>query len=115
MTTPADPKSVEPPSLVKNAADAEQVKKAALTEKQKSIQAANDLKYVLSSRQGRRFIWRVLCYCKMFESIWRQSAEIHKLAGMQEVGLFLTGEIVKVDDEAYFTMMRESKQEAENG
>lgn len=111
----SDLQSQEPASLVKNAADPQQVKKAALTEKQRQIQASNDLKYVLSSRQGRRFIWRILSYCKLFESIWRPSAEIHKLAGMQEVGLFLTGEVVKVDDEAYFQMMKEAKQEAENG
>lgn len=110
-----DGQTQEPAALVKNAADKEQVKKAAMTQKQREIQAANDLRFVLSSRQGRRFIWRILCYCNMFQSIWRPSAEIHKLAGMQEVGLFLTGEITQVDDEAYFLMMKEAKQEAQNG
>lgn len=104
--------SQEPEALVKNVGDKEQVRKAALTVKQREIQAANDLRFVLSSRQGRRFIWRVLSYTQMFKSIWRASAEIHKLAGMQEVGLFLTGEITLVDEEAYFQMMREAKMEA---
>lgn len=107
-----DEKTQEPPALVRNAADPEQVKKAGQTQKQKEAQAKNDLIFVLSSRQGRRMIWRILGYCKLFESIWRPSAEIHKLAGMQEVGLFLTGEVMRADDEAYFQMMREAKQEA---
>lgn len=105
----------EPPALVKNAADPVQVKKAGEKQQSRREKELNDLRFVLSYQQGRRFLWRMLGYCKVFESIWRPSAEIHHLSGKQDCGHFLMGEIVEANQDSFLTMQKEAKQEAENG
>jgi hypothetical protein len=99
---------------VKNAADPEQVEKAG---KKVGLQRENelaDLKAVLAMPQGRRFIWRLICHCSVFESIWHPSALIHANAGRQDVGHFILVEVNEANEEALFQMMRENK-EKKNG
>ena len=95
-------------SLVKNAADEQQVAKAAEKEKIGEELAIDDLRRILSTDYGRRFLWRLLIKASVFESIWRPSAEIHHLAGKQDFGHFIMAKIIEANSEAYFTMMRES-------
>ena len=69
----------------------------------------NDLRVVLSTGEGRRFIWRLLAHCKVFGSIWSQSAAIHYYAGKQDVGHFVWAEIAAANEDAIFQMMTESR------
>ena len=99
---------------VKNAADPEQVEKAA---KKVGLARENelaDLKAVLAMPQGRRLLWRLLTHCSVFESIWHPSALIHANAGRQDVGHFIMAEITEANEDALFQMMKENK-EKKNG
>lgn len=94
----------------KNAADEHQVKQARMNEKMIRERELNDLRYLLASPQGRRFLWRVMARCKTFESIWEPSAKIHFNAGQQDLGHFVMAEIVAADENAFLQMMKEAKQ-----
>lgn len=100
-------------SLVKNAADPEQIKKAENRILNGRDREIKDLQDVLSSPCGRRFIWRLLSHCKTFETIWEPSARIHYNAGIQDIGHFIMAEVVAADESAFLAMMTENKKENE--
>lgn len=95
----------------RNASNPEQVKAAGSRDKRLREIELNDLRHVLQSDQGRRFMWRVLSHCRVFESIWHNSALIHHNAGRQDVGHYLMAEIVEADENLFLQMMKESKKE----
>jgi hypothetical protein len=70
----------------------------------------NDIRSILLSPSGRRFLWRLIAHCRILESIWEQSAKIHYNAGRQDVGHFIWSELEAADKELVFQMMREHSQ-----
>jgi hypothetical protein len=96
-------------AYVKNAADPKQVKEGGRKERDRRKAELEDIRFLLETPQGKRFIWRLLGHCKTFESIWESSAKVHYNAGMQDLGHFLMGEVVAANDEALLEMMRGSK------
>lgn len=94
----------------KNAADEEQVKQARSREKRIRERELSDIRYLLQSPQGRRFLWKLMGRCKTFESIWEPSAKIHFNAGQQDLGHFIMAEIIEADENSLLQMMKESKQ-----
>lgn len=98
-------------ALVKNCADPDQVREADKQFKNQRDQDLEDVRFILDSKQGRRFLWRLLTHCKTFESIWEPSAKIHYNAGVQNVGHFLMAEVVAANDDALLQMMKEAKDE----
>lgn len=101
-------------SLVKNAADEEQVRRAENKILNGRDREIKDLQEVLSTQCGRRLIFRLLTHCKTFETIWEQSARIHYNAGIQDVGHFIMAEVVAADETALLTMMTENKKERDS-
>lgn len=93
-----------------NSGDEKKVNDAKNRERSKRDRELNDLRYLLQSHQGRRFVWRLLAHCSVFESIWSASALIHKNSGRQDVGHFLMAEVTAANEEAFFQMMKEAKQ-----
>ena len=63
--------------LVKNAADESQVRQAEVKMKLLDEKNFNDLKFILDSDQGRRFMWRVLSECGVFQTSFRTSSETY--------------------------------------
>jgi hypothetical protein len=96
--------------LVRNAADAEQVEGAKFSADERRRREIADLRDVLSTRSGRRFLWRLLSHCRPFASIWESSARIHYNSGQQDVGHFILSEIQSADQESFFLMMKENKE-----
>lgn len=96
-------------AMVGNAADKEQVKEARQKELRGRELELNDMKNVLSTPYGRRFVWRILGHCKVFESIYHGSSLIHYNSGKQDVGHYLLSEISDADQNALFKMMQEMK------
>jgi hypothetical protein len=96
--------------FVKNAADKEQVKEAGRKERFIREQEIRDLQTILSMKEGRRFVWRLMSHCKAFHSIWEPSAKIHYNAGQQDVGHFVMAEVTAASEDALLLMMKESKQ-----
>jgi len=95
--------------LVKNAADREQVREAKQKETSLRDRELNDLRSILNTREGRRYLWRMMGHCRTFASVWHASAQIHYNAGMQDVGHFMMAEITEASPEAFFLMMKENK------
>jgi len=90
--------------LVKNAADESQVRQAEVKMKLLDDKNFNDLKFILDSDQGRRFMWRVLSECGVFQTSFRTSSEIYYLEGRRSIGLKLLAEIMDCDPQAYIKM-----------
>lgn len=101
-------------SLVKNAADPKQVKRAADKEQFSRDNELNDLRKVLETPEGRRFVWRVMQHCKVFGSVWEPSAKIHFNSGRQDVGHFVMGEVVEAGEDYLLAMMKENKERMSN-
>lgn len=98
-------------ALVGNCADPEQVKQAEKKVKNRRDTELEDIRFLLSDRRARNFIWRLLTHCRVFESIWEPSAKIHHNAGRQDVGHFIMAEVVEAREDALLEMMREAKGE----
>lgn len=86
-----------------------------LTEEQqrREEQRANDLRIVMSTPEGRRFVWDQLAECGTFHSGWSPSAEIHLRAGMRQIGLALFARVHRDCFNEYQAMEREARDKAE--
>lgn len=68
----------------------------------------DDVRAVLSTPGGRRFIARLLSHCSVSRSIWEPSAAIHRNAGIQEVGHYILSEVVAADSKVGSEMLVEA-------
>lgn len=102
-----------PDPLVTNAADEGQVKSAGIKEKIGRDRDLDDMKKVLATDFGRRFVWRLLSRAKVFESIFETSSKIYYNAGIQDFGHYLVAEVVDANPDAYIQMMLDSRAERE--
>lgn len=71
-----------------------------------------DLREVMDSKAGRRFVWRLLGDCGTFHNGWSPSAEIHLKAGMRQIGLALFADVHAHCFEQYQAMEREAREAA---
>ena len=97
--------------LVGNAADEGQIKEAGNKVKFNRETELRDLQFVLQTRQGRNFLWRLMSHCRPECSAYdphngKQSYNIGKI----DVGTFIKAEIIQADEESFFKMMREAKE-----
>lgn len=69
-----------------------------------------DLRYLLQSQQGRRFFWRLLSHCSVYNSIFNTNAltQSHN-SGRQDIGHFVQGEIVQASPDNYLKMQNEQQ------
>jgi len=98
----------QPQPLVKNAASEKQVKEAAGKENRLRERELNEMRVILSTKEGRRFLWRLMGKCKTFNSIYESSAKIHYNSGQQDIGHYLLAEIDQADPEMFFKMRNEN-------
>ena len=98
-------------SKVKNAADENQIKIEREKNKFKQDTEDNDLKFLLASDQGRRFIWNMLEKCGVFKSSFTGSSETFFLEGQRNIGLKLMSDIMRVDPDSYLKMIKSNKGE----
>lgn len=73
------------------------------------------IKFIGSDKNGREFLWKVLQFCKPIgQPIFNpHSLTQSYLAGKQDVGNWLLGEILRVDEEIYLKAMQERRKERE--
>lgn len=88
-------------------------KKPRLSDADLRRQELDDLKFVLSSRQGRRLIWRLLGMFRVFESSMTGNSTTFFNEGLRKAGLILLAEVDEADQNAYVKMMIETKKENE--
>lgn len=97
-------------ALVKNAADPQQVRRAARKETDVAADRATRLQAVLQTTLGRAALWDLLEDAGVFRSIWSPSAEIHYRAGRQDFGHELMARIIDADEHAFLAMEAEARQ-----
>lgn len=99
---------------VTNAADPRQVRRNRKAEHRAELQRRLDLREVLRTRSGRRYLWTLLCECGVFTSSFDPEAlMMARNEGERNVGLRLFAEINEVDPAMYHTMAIEAQQDAE--
>jgi hypothetical protein len=98
-------------SLVRNAADPEQVSAAKDKVESLNDQRLNDIREVLNTRRGRRFYWRYLTICGVFKTSNSDEHQIFFNEGMRNVGLQLLADVNEAAPEAYLVMLREAQEE----
>lgn len=75
----------------------------------------DDIKWMLSSKQGRRVLWRVMTWTGVFRSSFNHSGSIMAFnEGARYVGLTLLGQINDADPMAYATMTKEQYKHERN-
>lgn len=84
-------------------------------ERRQTRQDLEDMKYVLSSAQGRRCLWHLLKFCGLADSgVFKLSAHnsgswSYYNEGQRSVGNATVEAIMEADQEAWFKMVRENK------
>ena len=92
----------------RNAADAEKVDAQDRLVRERERLERQDLVSVMSTKIGRRVLWRMLAECRVFESIYETNARIHYNAGKQDLGHWLMAELMDVDPNAWLVMQSEA-------
>ena len=96
--------------LVKNAADSRQVREAGKRERWTREQELADIRHLLSLVQFRRFVWRYLGRCGLYQTSFSDAAnQTYFLEGKRQVGLEIMADITEADPDSYLRMMNEAK------
>lgn len=93
----------------RNVSEPNQVKESAQAAKIRRDRELNDLRVVLSSQHGRRFLWRLLAHCGMYRTSFTGTSETFFLEGQRNVGIWLHGELEEADVESILSMMKENR------
>lgn len=94
-----------PTDLIEQAQDAEREQHAALAKAQRE---AEDFKWVVSTEQGRRFIWDLLAFTGIYRSSFTGNSQTFFNEGRRDVGLKVLGMVNEHAPEAYVTMLKEN-------
>jgi hypothetical protein len=98
-------------SLVKNAADEEQVEAGKKKAKRRATREADDLRLVLGTAPGRRVLWRLMGYAGLYESsvdVLDSHAQMAYREGKKDVARRILAGINAADPAAYVTMQQEA-------
>lgn len=101
--------------MVQNAANPEEIKKRSKQDKLNDTQEKLDLEWILSTPQGRRFIWKFLTTAGIFQSSFTGNSTTFFNEGKRDIGLKLLAEVTEANPDAYTLMMKESKGDNSNG
>lgn len=91
-----------------DAGDPVQYKKRKTKTQLKREQELEELKLVMSSPQGRAFLWRLLAKTGLYEEVFTGNSTTFYKCGKQAIGLWLLGEITSSDKLAYIKMQQEA-------
>lgn len=96
--------------LVRNAGDPEQVRQAESQLKFSRENEFEDLKFVMSHPQGRRFVWRYLCWLNPASTAYSNTAMMQSYnIGKIDAARWIESEISQLDLELWITMLRENQ------
>ena len=77
--------------------------------KERINQERDDVSWVCSTEQGRRFLWRLLSFCGVYHDFEGDTQDMLKKIGRRQVGLHLLGVISDANEDIIFDMMKEAK------
>lgn len=90
-----------------NASDPQQIAEIEGKAKRKQSQDNLDLLWVMSSPEGRRFIWRILEGAGLYKLSYTGNSETFFNEGQRNIGLKLLSELQKVTPNEYVKMTQE--------
>lgn len=99
---------------VDNVADEDQIQKSKKKERRKDQQEIEDVKEILRTKPGRRFMWRYMALCNVFSSLRGPLPDLHYQEGFRQVGLNIMGDIIEANPNALIEMMVAGMAEEEN-
>lgn len=99
----------EKKAFVGNAADENQVRDAEKKSKYGRERDLEDMKFILSTSQGRRMLWRYLEHCGIYKDSFTGNSATFYNEGRRAVGIKLLDDITAADPDTYLTMMKENK------
>ena len=92
--------------------EAEQEKRLE-TEKLEREVFLNDVRHVLSSVQGRRFVWRILDMAGVYRSSFTGNSSTFFNEGARNIGLRVLSDVMDAKPEAFLLMQQEDKKRKE--
>ena len=90
-----------------NASDPQQIAEIEGKAKRKQSQDNLDLLWVMSSPEGRRFVWRILEGAGLYRLSYTGNSETFFNEGQRNIGLKLLSELQKVSPDEYVKMTQE--------
>lgn len=93
--------------------DEEKVKKIEEKVKRGRERELDDLNDILKTKHGRRFVWRYLEMCKVFNECMTGNNWTFYNEGQRNIGLRLFADVMESDPDAFALMSKENK-EAKN-
>lgn len=69
----------------------------------------DDIRWVMSTEQGRRFVWDLLGVCGVYRSLEGDANSMMVQEGSRRIGLHLLGVTTDADEDSSFKMMLEAK------
>ncbi len=101
--------------LVRNAADPRQVREAKDTAAFRALEAQREIVVVMSSREGRSFLWRLLGMCHTYENVFSSDALVMaRNAGEQNLGHRVLAELGTASPALLLRMQTEALTGARN-
>ncbi len=102
-------------AFVKNAADIKQVKSAGQKVRTERERELKDMAFILSTEQGRRYIWRMLRITGVDKQTFEGDINWSVFnSGERNVGLRIKTDINEADPMSLITMMKEAKYKSDN-
>jgi hypothetical protein len=101
-----DPTDIEGQRLVKQKAKDE--------EKLRKQVEADDVRWLMGDKRGRRIMWRLLEKTGLYRSSFTGTSQTFFNEGMRNIGLMLMAEIHEFAPEQYAVMLKEQKQNERN-
>lgn len=97
-----------------DASDPKKVKAARKKEKFIDKTYLNDMKYILSLKQGRRLIWKYMENAGIFRTSFTGNSTTFFNEGRRDIGLQILADVMAADPDKYILMSKESE-ELKNG
>ena len=75
---------------------------------------AEDLKWIMENRRGRRFVWRLLSKAGIYRSSFTGNSTTFFQEGMRNIGLMIVHDIHEVCPDQYSVMVKEAKKDGKD-
>jgi hypothetical protein len=103
--------TIEEPKERGDLADPKKVGRRETLDKLRVRQEQEDILFILSSVQGRRFYWRMMERCGIFESSFTGNNTTFFNEGQRNIGLMLLSKLNEISPQSYLQMIHEAKYE----
>ena len=97
-----------------NASSEQEVKRAKAIDKNKHETEQNDLRQLLSTKWGRRLVWRILEKTGQFRTSFTGNSTTFFNEGQRNIGLWLVDEVLSADTNQYLAMIKENNNGEQN-